>query len=63
MASALRIIRVPCVTLAELVARLGNGPCQLVADIEAAILFRDVAALARCQTATLELPTTRHQGK
>ncbi len=61
-----RVVRVPCVTLAELVARLGNGEYQLVADIEgaeAALLLHDRDILARCRTAVLELHATEQNGQ
>lgn len=60
------VVRVPCVTLAHLVSRLGERDYQLVADIEgaeAAMLEFDRPALARCRTAILELHATERGGR
>lgn len=60
------VVRVPCVTLAELVARLGDCEYQLVADIEgaeASLLLYEQDVLARCRTAVLELHPTEHNGQ
>lgn len=59
------IVRVPCITLAELVSQLGDGDYQLVADIEgaeAALLLHDKGVLARCQVAILELHSAEQEG-
>lgn len=59
------IVRVPCITLGELVSQLGDEDYQLVADVEgaeAAFLLHDKGALARCQIAILELHSANQGG-
>jgi len=60
-----RVVEVPALTLADLVARIGPGPYSLVCDIEgaeAAFLGNPGGVLDRCTCIVLEGHPTTHRG-